>query len=349
VKDWEQTLVAPDAPLRDAMAVIDRAGVKIALVVDPARTLLGTLTDGDARRALLRGVGLDQPVREAMHRGPATARASEGRASILEKIRRLGLHQIPVVDEAGQVVGLETVDDFLSLPTRPNMVVIMAGGRGTRLKELTDATPKPMLKVGSKPILETIVESFVAQGFRRIVISVNYRADQIEAHFADGRTFGAAISYLREPKRLGTAGALGLIDQRPDEPIVVTNADLLTREDFGRMLDEHQQSGAVATMAVREYEMQVPFGVVSVDDGRISGIEEKPVQRYLVSAGMYVLSPQALDHVPANTYLDMPTLFSSLIAAGLKTRCHDVTGYWLDIGRPPDLERAKADYGDVFQ
>ncbi len=349
MKNWEQALVGPHTSLREALETIDRAGCQIALVVGTDRRLLGTLSDGDARRGLLRGLNLGDRVEAAMHKSPTFARAGEAHHSILGTMRRLGLHQIPVLDAAGIVIGLETVDDYLATPAREHWVVIMAGGLGTRLEDLTRDTPKPMLKIGARPLLETIVRSYAEQGFRRFYFAVNYKSEQIEAHFGDGSALGVDIRYLREQTRLGTAGPLSMLPERPTLPVVVTNADLLTKEDYGRMVDLHVEAGADATMAVRDYEMQVPFGVVRERDGRIEAIEEKPVQRFVVSAGMYVLSPQALDLVPRNEFFDMPSLFGAMVERGMRTRCHAIDGYWLDIGRLPDFERANMDFNEVFR
>lgn len=349
MKTWERTLIGPQTSLREALTVIDVVGSQMALVVDAQRHLLGTLSDGDARRGLLKGLELSDTVAAAMHLNPTVARAGETRQSILATMRRDGLHQMPVVDAAGVVVGMEVVDDFLAAPVRDNWVVIMAGGIGQRLAQLTRDTPKPMLRVGSRPLLETIVRNYCAQGFRRFYFAVNYKAEQIEQHFGDGSTFGVDIRYLREDQRLGTAGALSLLPELPTQPIVVTNADLLTKDDFGHMLDQHEASGADATMAVREYEMQVPFGVVRERDGCIEGIDEKPVQRFTVSAGVYVLSPALLALVPPATFFDMPALFEATTRAGLSARCHRIDGYWLDIGRLPDYERANLDFDEVFE
>jgi len=346
---WEKALVGPATTLREALETIDRAGSQMVLVVDRDRVLLGTLSDGDARRALLRGLGLDDPVSAAMHAGPTCASQTDSRRTMLATMRRLGLHQLPVVDAALRVVGLEIVDDYFAAPARDHWVVIMAGGRVVRLQELTRETPKPMLRVGSRPLLETIVREYVQQGFRNFWLAVNYKAEQIEAHFGDGSAWGASIRYLRERERLGTAGALSLLPEPPRQPFIVTNADLLTKEDYGDMIDRHVASGADATMAVRDYEMQVPFGVVREKDGVIETIEEKPIQRFVVSAGMYVLSPQVLKHVPRDTLFDMPSLFDALAKNGGRTRCHPIDGYWLDIGRASDYEKAQTDFDEVFE
>lgn len=349
MKHWERTLIGPETTLRDALAAIDRASSQIALVVDDSRRLLGTLSDGDARRALLRGVSLADTAAAVMHRNPTIASNTQDLHAVLATMRRHGLHQIPIVDSDGVVVGLEVVDDFLAVPARENWVVIMAGGLGTRLQELTQGTPKPMLRVGSQPVLETIVHGYAARGFRRFCFAVNYKAEQIEAWFGNGESLGVEIRYLREQKRLGTAGALSLLPERPSLPVIVTNADLLTKEDFGHMVDQHVEHGADGTMAVRDYEIQVPFGVVRHADGWIESIEEKPVQRFVISAGMYVLSPNAVDLVPHDSYFDMPELFKAIGRQGLKARCHYVNGYWLDIGRLSDYERANLEFSEVFQ
>jgi len=349
VKSWDSALIGPETSLREALEAIDKVGCQMVLVVDADRRLLGTLSDGDARRGLLKGLSLADRVTSAMHAGPTCAKEGEARHSILATMRRLGLHQIPVVDPQGIVVGLEIVDDFLAAPARDHWVVIMAGGRGSRLDELTRETPKPMLKVGSRPLLETIVRGYADQGFHRFYLAVNYKAEKIESHFGNGSALGVDIRYLREQQPLGTAGALSLLPEHPSGPLVVTNADLLTKEDYGYMVDHHVESGAAATMAVRDYEMQVPFGVVRERDGCIETIEEKPVQRFVVSAGMYVLSPHVLKLVPQGQFFDMPSLFEAMVRDGMRTRCHHVDGYWLDIGRLPDYERANIDFAEVFR
>jgi dTDP-glucose pyrophosphorylase len=348
MKGWEESLVGPDTPLRDALATIDRTGTQLALVVDANRKLLGTLSDGDLRRALLRGLALTDPVSRAMYNNPTCAKSGEPHYAMIATMRRLGLHQLPVVDANGVVVGLEIVHEYLTPPARENRVVIMAGGLGSRLEELTRETPKPMLPVGSRPLLETIVRGFAEQGFRHFYFAVNYKAEQIENHFRDGRALDVSIEYLRERERMGTAGALSLIPEAPREPMIVMNADLLTKEDFAQMIERHIEAEAVATMAVRDYEMQVPFGVVRERDGAIERIEEKPIQRFVVAAGIYVLSPAALQLVPKETFFDMPTLFERLVQQGMRTRCHHIDGYWLDIGRMSDYERANVEFGKVF-
>ncbi len=349
MRSWERVLISPDTALREALIKINEAGTQMALVVDANRRLLGTLSDGDVRRALIRGVGINDPVERAMNTAPKTVSPDSGRDVIRSLMKRLGLHQVPLVDASGVAVGLEIVDDFFVPAIRDNWVIVMAGGLGSRLKELTETTPKPMLKVGARPLLETILRSYIDQGFRRFYLAVNYKAEVIEKYFGDGSSLGAQIGYLRETKRMGTAGALSLLHEQPAAPVIVANGDLLVKHDYGQMLEDHIAAEAAATMAVREYEFQIPYGVVQEEAGGIGKIEEKPIHRSLVSAGMYVLSPPVLQLVPANTYLDMPALFDSIIARKLRTRCHRVSGYWMDVGRMSDYEKANHDFPEIFE
>lgn len=345
MQDWQKTLLASDASIHQALSVINAARSQLALVVDAEQHLLGTLSDGDIRRALLAGAKLDDAVLGWIYREPRVARFNDRPEDILAMMRIHGLHQVPILDAERRVVGLRTVDDFLQRPKRRNPVVIMAGGLGSRLNELTREQPKPMLPVGGRPLLETILGRFVDQGFEEIWLAVNYRADVIMQHFGDGARFNASIRYLREEKRLGTAGALSLLPRGIDQPVVVSNADLLTSMDYGALAEAHDAGQAEATMAVREQEHAIPFGVVYEADGQVERIEEKPSQRVLVNAGVYVLNPLAVQAVPADTFYDMPQLLDDLIQQGRKVRCHRVDGYWLDIGQRADYERAKSDFG----
>jgi dTDP-glucose pyrophosphorylase/CBS domain-containing protein len=349
MKNWERVLVLKGTPLREALIRINEAATQMALVVDTNRKLLGTLSDGDVRRALINGLGIAEPVELAMNSAPRTLRAGEDRDAARSLMKRLGLHQVPLIDASGVVVGLEIVDDFFVPVVRDNWVIIMAGGLGTRLKELTRSTPKPMLRVGARPLLETLLRSYIDQGFRRFYLAVNYKAEMIESYFGTGESIGADIRYLREPKRLGTAGALSLLPERPGAPVLVANGDLLVKHDYVQMLEEHIAAGASATMAVRDYEFQIPYGVVLEEEGSIRRIDEKPVHRSLVSAGMYVLAPEVLDLVPPGEQFDMPALFDRVVANSLRTRCHRVSGYWIDVGHLSDYEKANNDYQEIFE
>lgn len=347
MKAWEKALIGPEATFREALQSIDVTGSGITLVVDGDRKLIGALSDGDLRRALIKGAGLEDAAISAINRTPVCAEAGQDRATMLATLRAHSLRQLPIVDGDRCVIGLATTADFLDIPVRSNPVVIMAGGKGERLAELTRETPKPMLKVGSRPILDTIVSNLSGQGFRNFWLAVNYRAEQIEAHFGDGSAAGLDIRYLRESKPLGTCGALSLLP-KPSEAIVVTNGDVLAQADYSHVLDSHLQSDAQATVVVRDYQMQVPFGVVNAEGAAVVRIDEKPTQSFTISAGAYVLSPEALALVPADTFYDMPALLAEMIRQGLKVRLQRAEGYWMDIGRPPDYAQANADFGSVF-
>lgn len=344
----DEYLIGPGATVAQALETINRSEGKIALVIDPDRRLLGVVTDGDFRRGLLRGVGLDQPVERIMNPKPVVARQGEDRTRLLALMRREQYRQIPLVDPTGRLVGLETLLELLQIEERDNWVVILAGGRGVRLKPLTHAVPKPMLEIGTKPILEIMLDSLVEQGFRRFFFAVNYMAESIRAHFGDGARFHVHIDYLTEDEPLGTAGALTLLPDRPTRPVVVMNGDILTKTDFRALLDFHTRNRAMATMCVREFQFQVPFGVVSVDQHRIVDIREKPEERFLVNAGIYALEPAAIDMIPKGRPYDMPRLFDALLAQRQEAIVFPLREYWLDIGRLDDFIRANDEYAREF-
>jgi NDP-sugar pyrophosphorylase family protein len=279
---------------------------------------------------------------------PNIASKQESKESLLARMKLTGLHQIPLVNEAHKIVGLEIID-YLIVPAKyDNWVVLMAGGLGTRLRPLTEDMPKPLLRIGGRPILETILENFVEAGFRRFFIAINYKGELIERYFGDGSRWGVELCYLQEKQILGTAGPLGLLPEKPSLPVVVMNGDILTKVNFKQLLDFHAEHGAQATMCVREYNYQVPYGVVKMDRHRLVTIEEKPVQRFFVNAGVYVLCPDVLDFIPFGSPCDMPDLFKKLITEQRETAVFPIREYWLDIGRMDDFEQAEVDFGKVF-
>ena len=344
MSSWQDALVSSSMTLRQTIEAITNSALQIALVVDDNNKLIGTVTDGDIRKALLAGKDLNITAAEAMRKSPITSSASTPRTVIIKLMREKRIHQMPIVNESGQVVDVLTVDDMLGAQEKTNAVVIMAGGLGTRLHPLTQDTPKPMLNVGGKPILETIIQSFIDQGYVNFFVSLNFKAEIISDYFGDGSKLGASITYLHETTRLGTAGGLSLLPSEVKYPIIVMNGDLLTRISVDALLDFHQRENAVATMVVREDHYQVPYGVVEVDGTQIIDVKEKPTQRHLVNAGIYVLSEQSLANIPKGTYYDMPTHFTKLAADGHRTTAFPLHEYWVDIGRLDELERAQREW-----
>jgi dTDP-glucose pyrophosphorylase len=349
MNNYHKVLLSPNATIRQALEIIDNGSLKIALVADEHQILLGTLTDGDVRRALLNGKALDDLIDSIYFRTPTTCGINDSKEKILQLAVAHKLYQIPVVDGAGRIVGIAEVDELLKPARHENKVVLMAGGLGTRLSPLTDTTPKPMLHVGNKPILETIIENFSKYGYTDIILSVSYKSHIIEEYFGDGNKFGVKIEYIHESKRMGTAGAISLMRDRLVEPFFVMNGDLLTNINFEHMHDYHLAHDAIATMAVREYDFQVPYGVVNVQHGKIISIEEKPTHKFFVSAGIYMLSPKILDAIPDDEFFDMPTLFEKLIADKQSAASFPIREYWLDIGRMSDYERANSEYSGIFE
>lgn len=342
---WRKTLVTLPATIRDAIAAIQKGELQVCLVVDGDGRLAGTITDGDIRRGLLKGLDLQAPVESVMNTSPNVAKEESSGEELLCQMTAGEFKQIPLLDKKERLVGLAHIDDLIApVEFRENWVVLMAGGLGSRLQPLTEYKPKPLLFVGDKPILETILESFVEQNFRKFYISVNYKADAIKKHFADGGKWNAEIRYLEEDKRLGTAGALDLIPERPELPLLIMNGDLLTRVNFQDLLDYHHDQKAQATMCVRKYDFQVPFGVVEIDDHHIRRIDEKPVHRFFVNAGIYVLEPGLIDLIPKGEYFDMTDLFARALEKEYETQAFPIHEYWLDVGRIDDLDRANHDY-----
>ena len=337
-----------NSTIKEALEIIDYGSVKFAIVVNEDDVLIGTLTDGDVRRAILDGKSLEHNIDNVYFREPTVVTINNSKEEIINICLSKKIYQIPVVDDAGRVVSIDLLDELLKPDIHANKVVLMVGGLGTRLRPLTDNTPKPMLHVGGKPILQTIVEKFVSYGFINIVMCVGYKSNIIQDFFEDGSKFGAHIEYILEEQRMGTAGALSLLETKPTEPFFVMNGDLLTNVNFEHLLEFHLANNAMATMCVREYDFQVPYGVVNVEKGKILSIEEKPVQKFFVSAGIYMLDSKCIEHIPENKFYDMPTLFEKLIDMDESTISFPLREYWLDIGRMDEYEKANLEYHEVF-
>ena len=348
MKSYQNILLTPTSTIKEALKIIDSGAMKLAIVIDEDEKLIGTLTDGDIRRGLLGDLTLNDSIETIIYKTPTVCNIEDTKEKILEVAIAKKLYQIPIVDNDGKLIGIEEVDELLKAKYKSNKVVLMVGGLGTRLYPLTKNTPKPMLKVGNRPILETIILNFKKYGFTDIILGVSYKSEIIENYFGDGSNFGVSIKYIHEEKRMGTAGALSLIRDELNEPFFVMNGDLLTNINFEHMMDYHIQNSSTATMGVREYDFQIPYGVVHVDGINIKSIEEKPVHNFYVSGGVYVLNPDSLQYIPQNEYFDMPTLFENIIADGKKSVSFPIREYWLDIGRIEEFEKANNEYKEMF-
>lgn len=336
----ENVKLSPNSTIKEALQVINKGAMQIAFVVDKNDKLIGTLTDGDIRRALLSGAELNSCIENIFYKNPTFAKIGDSKDKILKLALSKQLYQIPILDDNLKLIGVKKIEELVKPKNKPNKVILMVGGLGTRLRPLTDKIPKPMLKVGSKPILQIIIERFVKQGYTDITLCTGYKSEIIENFFQNGDEFGAKIYYVKENKRLGTAGALGLIENLPKEPFFVMNGDILTEISFDAMLESHIQKNAVATIGAREFEYQVPYGVIDEQNDIVASIIEKPIKKCFVSAGIYVLNPQCLNEIQKDIYIDMPNLFMDLIDKKLKVAQFKIDGYWIDIGRHEEYERA---------
>lgn len=338
-------VVELDGTVRDALTAIDRGGRGLALLVDAGRRVLGTISDGDIRRGLLSGATLEDPARDLARRTFVAVGGNAERPHVLDLMRARSIAQVPILDDAGRLLGIHSLREIIGRIDRPNTAVLMAGGRGERLQPLTDSIPKPMLLVAGRPILEWLVLHLVGFGIRRIRISVNYLGDVIERHFGDGADFGCEIAYLRETIALGTGGSLSLLAEQQNEPVLVMNGDLVTRFDVGEILTTHERSGASITLGVHEYWHTVPFGVVTLDADRIVGVREKPAESWVTNAGIYVLEPAVVQRVPVGRAVQLPELIEEALDLGERVQAYRIGGHWTDIGRPAELMRARGTGG----
>lgn len=345
---WQEVLVESSTSILEVMRLIDETTMQFAAVVDSDSILLGSVTDGDIRRGILKGIPLDRPIAEVMNCTPIYLMAGKSHVYYRKQMEQLKIKQLPIISEDSKLVEILFVDEPEQLTQKENIVVLMAGGMGTRLRPLTESIPKPMLNVGSKPILETIIESFKSHGFMKFILSVNYKKEVIKDYFQDGSHLGVSIEYIEETKRLGTAGGLSLLPEYPKAPFFVMNGDLLTKINFEQLLNFHVETNSSATMCVREYEYEIPYGVVETQNDRLLSIQEKPIKSCFVNTGVYVMNPETLDYIPSNTFLDMPDLFESVMSNKEITSAFPLREYWLDIGQMADYEKANGDYQRNF-
>jgi dTDP-glucose pyrophosphorylase len=339
---WRQSILTGNTSIQQAICNLDLVAIKIVLVVDANGELQGTISDGDIRRGLLKGLGLDSSIATIIHRNALVVPPEMTREMVKQLMVANKIQQIPIVNEQRHVVGLHLWDELTTTPERRNVMIIMAGGQGTRLRPYTEDCPKPLLTIAGKPMLEHIIQRAKQEGFRHFILAIHYLGHMIERHFGNGESLGVQIDYLRENSPLGTAGAIGLLDPRPDMPFLVTNGDVITDVRYGEVLDFHSRHGAAATMAVRMHEWQHPYGVVQTQGVEIVGFDEKPVARSYINAGVYVISPSALSVITRGAYCDMPILFQRLREKSERTVAYPMHEPWLDVGRPADLEQVRA-------
>lgn len=343
----DEIKINQNASIKQALKVIDKGAIKVAVVLSDDGLLLGMLSDGDIRRALLKGMSLDDSITSIINKHPVVANINDTKERILELANEKKLHQIPIISN-GKLIGIQDIREFLAPKNKPNKVILMVGGLGTRLRPLTNDVPKPMLDVGNKPILHTIVENFAKYGYTDIIMCVNYKSEIIKEYFGNGDKFGVKIEYVLESVRMGTAGALSLLQKRPKDDFFVMNGDLLTNVNFEYLHEYHKDSNACASICIRKYEMQVPYGVVNVRANKVTSIEEKPTQSFFVSAGIYMFSPIVLDFIPKGVFYDMPTLLGELLKQGFAVYPFFIREYWLDIGKMDEYRRANDEYEGVF-
>jgi dTDP-glucose pyrophosphorylase len=352
--DLSLLCIEPEKKIREAMEYIDRNSRGIVLVCEQGR-LLGTATDGDIRRAILMGTDLDAPVatildykRQSSAQGPVTAAIGTDHATVLRLMREYCVRQVPLVDAQGRVEELLTLDELVPDDVLPMHAVIMAGGYGMRLRPLTEHVPKPMLPVGDRPLLQRTIEHLRDAGISRVNLTTHYKGEVIQKHFGDGRRFGVDIRYVEEDQPMGTAGALCLLDDT-SQPLLIINADILTNVDFRAMFEFHREQEAYMTIAVKQIEIPVPYGVLEIDGGGVVGITEKPAMRHFINAGIYLLNPEACTHIPHDRPYDMPDLINHLIDAKKHVVAFPIREYWLDIGRMEHYQQAQEDVdkGDV--
>ncbi|MGH7580092.1 MAG: sugar phosphate nucleotidyltransferase [Gemmatimonadales bacterium] len=339
--DLTRLTVPSGSTILEALKAIEAGGEAITFVVDGGERVIGCLTDGDIRRAILKGASLeDRVLPQVMRRDFTSVTPQDGRAEVLDLMRARSIERIPVLSAEGRLSGLHTMRQLVSKAERPNRVVILAGGKGTRLYPITEQLPKPMVTVAGRPILERLILHLVSGGLRRFSISINYLGHLIEEYFGDGSRLGCEIDYLRETTPLGTGGSLSLLPP-PSLPVVVLNGDLITQCDVGDLLDFHERGGYAATLGIRPYTLEVPFGVAEVEGERLLSLREKPSERSLINAGIYVLSPEAVAEVPAGKEYPITALFERLLAQGKSVGARLLEAEWLDVGRHDELRRAR--------
>lgn len=348
IKSLEPLLLTHRADLHSGIEKLDNNGAHIVLVVDEMNRLLGTVTDGDVRRGILKGVALSDSILKVMNARPIVASEQQDQPARRALMRQYQIKQLPILNVQGELCGVEILEDLLTCVKKENVVVLMAGGLSTRLRPLTNDCPKPMLNVGGRPLLETMLVHLASYGFHKIYISINYLAEKIKTYFMNGAKWGVEIHYLHEVEKMGTAGALSLLPPLT-APFLVINSDLLTKIDFDQLLYFHKEMQVAGTVGVKEFDYTIPYGVCELDNHFVSAIREKPTYKFFINAGVYVFDSNVLQLLPKDTHYDMPHLLSDLRKKNKKMAAFPIREYWLDIGHPADFERAHQEYSEVFK
>ncbi|HEF7931706.1 nucleotidyltransferase family protein [Campylobacter jejuni] len=333
-----------DDSIMKALELLGTNHFKLLIVENLNQEFIGIVTDSDIRKGLLQGMSINDPIEKITQKNPIVAKHSASKEELLKLSIKYNISEIPIVNDDYKVIRVERLMQDILLSKKDNKIIIMVGGLGVRLKPLTDNTPKPMLKIGNKPILEIILEKFKHQGYSNFIFCVNYKADVIENYFKDGSKFNVRISYIKENQRLGTAGALSLLEDIGDLPFLVTNGDIVTDIDYSQIFKQHILLESDATMCVKQYEYKIPYGVIKVKDNAILSIREKPTYNFFVNSGIYILSPEILHEIPKNKFYDMPQLFKVLIKKKYKVSSYNVEETWIDIGMHQELKKVN----DVF-
>ncbi|WDV47625.1 nucleotidyltransferase family protein [Clostridiaceae bacterium M8S5] len=344
----DNVLILPDTKIKETMEIIDKNSLQIAVVVDENNRLLGTVTDGDIRRGILNGVSIKEKVTKIMNVTPIATNEDVTKDEIIKILSENKLHHLPILDKEGRVKRIEFLDKLLKYQKRENWIILMVGGLGRRLRPLTENCPKPMLRIKNKPLLEIVIKHFMTQGFYKFCLCINYKGNCIKNYFKDGSQLGIKIKYICEQKAMGTAGSLSMFNEKIHEPVIVMNGDILTKVNFNLLIDFHLENKGDATIAVHNYDFQIPYGEVKVNNGKLIGFEEKPVYTSYVNAGIYVLNPYLLKKIP-DSYFDMNQLFKVMLESNQIITVFPIREYWIDIGSIKDFNKAKLDYDEVFE
>jgi dTDP-glucose pyrophosphorylase len=339
----EKLLVYKNNSIKDALEILDSVGKGIVILVNENNQLLATITDGDIRRAILKGYSLEDSIEKVAHYNPIVAKKNMVKNEIKDIFIKKAVKDIPVVDENNKVIDLITINDILLPSGKKSVVIIMAGGLGTRLKDLTKEVPKPMLKVGEEPLLQHIIDNFKQYGYNRFTLSLNYKAEIIQNYFQDGIAYGVKINYVIEKERLGTAGGIKLGKDFIDDDFFVINGDIFTNLNVDAMMNYHKENHFDITVGVRKYYYEVPYGVVEVENNCIKTLKEKPKVDYLINGGIYCLNPELINYIPDNIYYEITDLINTCIEKGLKVGYYEIKDYWMDIGKLEDYNKINED------